>query len=79
MLACQQEKQFRQPGGSRLLWSVPAEISCRSWVMSCLWSQGDRKIKMVWLHCLVHSWNINDNDIMEIEPLLLFSSVIIRS
>lgn len=46
---------------------------------ACLWSQGDRKIKMVWLHCLVHSWNINDNDIMEIESLLLFSFIIIRT
>lgn len=33
---------------------------------------------MVWLHCFVHSWNINDNGIMEIESLLLCRFIIIR-
>lgn len=34
---------------------------------------------MVWLHCFVHSWNINDNDIMEIESLLLCRFIFIRT
>lgn len=55
---------YRHPGHSRLLWPVSAEISCQ--FMSCLWSQGDTKIKIVWLHCFVCSWNIKDNDIMKI-------------
>lgn len=34
------------------------------------------EIKMVWLHCFVHSWNIND---MEIESLLPCCFIIIRT